>query len=83
MKAIADPPPGYKTQAVDTSYDAERFLFQQWREWPLWRKADRINQWTIACTRLCLTGIRHDCPDASSDRIASLHQLLIIKRRLK
>ena len=46
MKPCATPLPGYRTQAPDTSIDAELVLFGLWRSWGLQRRASQLNRST-------------------------------------
>ena len=55
----------YQAQSPDTSIEADLFLFQKWREFPLWKKAELTTGVTKGCYKLCLAGIRHQYPQAT------------------
>ena len=58
-------PIGYKTQSIDTSIDAEMYLFSRLKSLNLMQKAERVSSWTKGCLELCLIGIKQRYPDAS------------------
>jgi hypothetical protein len=58
-------PVGYKTQSIDTSIDAEMYLFSRLKSLNLIQKAERVSSWTKGCLELCLIGINQRYPDAS------------------
>ncbi len=58
-------PAGYKTQSIDTSIDAERYLFGRLKALTLIQKAERISSWTKGCLELCLIGLQQRHPNAS------------------
>lgn len=55
---------GYKTQSIDTSVDAEIYLFDLWKSLTLIQKAAKLSSWTKGCLELCLIGISQRYPDA-------------------
>jgi len=61
--------PGYQTQSLDTSIEAELALFRLLRALPLTQKAGRIAQWTKGCWELNLSGIKQRYPNASPSKI--------------
>jgi len=58
-------PVGYKTQSIDTTIDAETYLFSRLKSLTLIQKAERVSSWTKGCLELCLIGIKQRYPDAS------------------
>ncbi|MBI3273306.1 MAG: hypothetical protein HYZ53_30235 [Planctomycetes bacterium] len=63
------PPPGYKTQSEDTSYDVERMLFEAYRRMQPWEKARRIAEDSRFCDELSLIGIRSRHPEATDEEL--------------
>lgn len=63
------PPPGYRTQSEDTSYAAERFLFEAYRRMPPWEKADRLSAVSRFAQELSLIGLRQRYPGASVEEL--------------
>jgi hypothetical protein len=61
----ATPPPGYRTQSEDTSYAAERLLFERWAAMSLHEKAMLVDQASRDLHELCVAGLRHRMPEAS------------------
>jgi hypothetical protein len=59
----------YKTQSIDTSIDAETYLFSLWKKLTLIQRADRLRTWTIGCLDLCLIGLKQRYPDASLSKL--------------
>ncbi len=60
---------GYKTQSIDTSIDAEMYLFGLWKSLTLIQKANKLTNWTKGCLQLCLIGLTHRYPDASLSKL--------------
>ncbi len=58
-------PAGYKTQSIDTSIDAEIYLFSRLKALTLIQKAERVTRWTKGCLELCLIGLQQRYPNAS------------------
>jgi hypothetical protein len=58
-------PVGYKTQSIDTSIDAEMYLFGRLKALTLIQKAEKISSWTKGCLELCLIGLQQRHPNAS------------------
>ncbi len=59
------PPPGYRTQSEDTSYEVEQMLFARWRSMDLDAKAALVAQASRDLHRLCVAGLAHRLPEAS------------------
>jgi hypothetical protein len=58
-------PPGYRTQAADTTVDVERLLIDAYRRMPSWEKARRLGEMTNALDVLALVGIDARHPGAA------------------
>jgi hypothetical protein len=65
-----EPPPGYELQSADTSYAAERALFEHWRGMDPVAKAALIAKASRDLHTLCLAGLRHRLPQASVRELA-------------
>ena len=61
-----DPPPGYRAQSEDTSYEAEQLLFERWRSMSPDEKGALIARASRDLHTLCLAGLKHRLPEASS-----------------
>jgi len=61
----ATPPPGYRTQSEDTSYEVELVLFERWRSMDPGEKAGLIGDASEALLELGLAGLEQRLPDAS------------------
>ena len=61
--------PGYRTQASDTSPEAERVLIEAYRRMPPFEKARRIRDITQTCEQLAMSGIRERHPHAGEREI--------------
>lgn len=61
--------PNYKTQALDTSIEAEEFQFNLWRSCPFFKKVEILTNWTKGTWELCVAGIKHQYPNASPAKI--------------
>jgi hypothetical protein len=59
------PPPGYRTQSEDTSYEVELMLFERWRSMDPAEKAALIGDASEALLELNLAGLAQRLPDAS------------------
>ncbi len=74
---VREPSSTYKTQSEDTSYVAERLLFELWGKMSDEEKLNRIFDLNRSCRELAEMGIRERYPDASDEeirlRLASLH----------
>ncbi|MBD2185587.1 hypothetical protein H6S82_19160 [Planktothrix sp. FACHB-1355] len=64
MTLIRTSAPGYRTQSLDTSIEAEQVQFGLWRTLPFWKKAELISGWTKGCWEMCLLAIRYRYPNA-------------------
>ncbi len=62
---MRQPPPGYCTQSADTSYEAELFLIEAWRQMSPAEKVRRIREDSMACEELALVGLRRRHPHAT------------------
>lgn len=71
-------PVGYTTQASDTSFEIERILVERWQQMLPDEKAKLIKKSTLSCWKLCLIGILHDLPGATTQAI----RREFIKRKL-
>jgi len=56
---------GYKTQSMDTTIDAEMYLFGLWKLLTPIEKANKIVSWTKGCLELSVMGIKQRYPEAS------------------
>jgi hypothetical protein len=63
------PPPGYRTQSEDTSYWAERLLFDHWRALSPVEKAEIGRQACLALHQGLIAGLRVRHPNASDDEL--------------
>lgn len=59
------PPPGYRTQSADTSYETELLQIERWRALSPDEKAALGARASRDLHRLCIAGLRHRLPDAS------------------
>jgi hypothetical protein len=59
------PPPGYRTQSEDTSYEVEQMLFERWRSMDPAEKAALVGDSSAALRELSLAGLEQRLPDAS------------------
>jgi hypothetical protein len=59
-------PPGYRTQSEDTSYAAERLLFERWRAMDVDEKARLVNAASADLHALCVAGLRSRLPEAGA-----------------
>ncbi len=62
-------PAGYKTQSIDTTIDAEMYLFDLWKSLTQIQKANKLSSWTEGCLELCLIGLRQRYPEASLSKL--------------
>ena len=60
------PPPGYRTQSEDTSYETELALFERWRGMDPGEKAELIGSASSALHELCMAGLSQRLPQASA-----------------
>ncbi len=63
------PPPGYKTQSEDTSYDAEQFLFAAYRHMPPWEKIRHIVEDARYSDELARLSLLRKFPDADEQEL--------------
>ena len=61
----AQPPPGYRTQSEDTSYECELLLFGRWRSMDPGEKAELIGAASVALQELSMAGLEQRLPGAS------------------
>jgi len=59
------PPPGYRTQSEDTSYEVEQMLFERWRSMDPAEKAALVGEASVGLRELGLAGLEQRLPDAS------------------
>ena len=62
----ATPPPGYRTQSEDTSYEVEQMLFERWRSMDPDEKAALVAQASRDLHSLCVAGLAHRIPAAGT-----------------
>ena len=62
-------PVGYKTQSIDTTIDAETYLFSRLKSLTLIQKAERVSSWTKGCLELNLIGLKQRYLDASQSKL--------------
>ncbi|ELS32144.1 MULTISPECIES: hypothetical protein [Pseudanabaena] len=62
-------PVGYKTQSIDTSIDAELYLFNRLKALTVIQKAEKVSNWTKGCLELCLIGIQQRYPNISLQKL--------------
>lgn len=61
--------PNYKTQALDTSLEAEEFQFNLWRSCSFFKKVEMLARWTKGTWELSVAGIKHQYPNASHAKV--------------
>lgn len=61
----ASPPPGYRTQSEDTSYEVEQMLFERWRSMDPAEKAALVGAASVALQDLTMAGLEQRLPEAS------------------
>jgi hypothetical protein len=61
----ATPPPGYRTQSEDTSYEVEQMLFERWRSMDPAEKAVLVGAASVALQDLTMAGLEQRLPEAS------------------
>jgi len=61
----ATPPPGYRTQSEDTSYEVEQMLFERWRSMDPAEKAALVGAASVALQDLTMAGLEQRLPAAS------------------
>ena len=64
------PPPGYRLQSEDTTYEVELLLFERWRAMSSHEKAALVDQASRDLDTLCRAGLRHRMPEASEHEIS-------------
>ncbi|BBC26473.1 hypothetical protein [Pseudanabaena sp. ABRG5-3] len=62
-------PSGYKTQSIDTSIDAEIYLFNLRKSLTLVQRVEGFINWHQRLLELCVGGIQQRCPDASIETL--------------
>jgi energy-coupling factor transporter ATP-binding protein EcfA2 len=62
-------PAGYKTQSIDTSIDAEMYLFNRLKSLTLIQKAEKVSGWTKGCLELHLVGLQQRYPNISLSKL--------------
>jgi len=68
-RAAKEPPPGYRVQAEDTTYEVECLLIDAWRAMPSWEKARRLVESCRAVDQLVRAGVRLRHPDANDREV--------------
>jgi hypothetical protein len=69
LRTSSHPPPGYRTQSPDTSYWAERLLFDHWRGLAPREKAEIVSALCRMTHRLSLIGLRQRHPHADEEEL--------------
>ena len=69
LNQMPSAPAGYKTQSIDTSIDAEMYLFGLWKALTLTQKVNKLISWTKGCLELSLIGLKQRYPDASPSKL--------------
>jgi hypothetical protein len=59
------PPPGYRTQSEDTSYEVEQMLFERWRSMDPTEKVALVGAASVALQDLTMAGLEQRLPEAS------------------
>lgn len=65
METIPPQPPGYRTQSVDTSYEAEQIVFAAYRRMTPAERVRRACDLAEAGRRIALIALRNRHPEAS------------------
>jgi hypothetical protein len=73
---------GYKTQSIDTTLDAEMYLFSKWQSLTLIQKAERVSSWTKGCLELTLMGVKQRHPNVSLSKLRSEFAKATLKSNL-
>ena len=76
------PPPGYRTQSEDTSYPAERILFERWRTMRIEDKAALVSELCRSLYRLSLAGLAARHPNESREELERRAAALWVGRDL-
>ncbi|MEZ5977270.1 MAG: hypothetical protein R3F34_03530 [Planctomycetota bacterium] len=63
------PPPGYRTQSEDTSYAAERLLFERWSTMRPSEKVQLVGEMSDAIRQMARVGLRRRFPEACAREI--------------
>lgn len=63
------PPPGYRTQSPDTTYEVECLLIDAWRRMPPWEKAQKLAESSRAVEQLARAGVRLRYPEATDREV--------------
>lgn len=74
--------PTWREMNLDTTPEAEAFLFAYWREAPAWEKWQRMAQLNQSARLLALAGLRSRYPDASEAEIRRRLADLLLGREL-
>jgi hypothetical protein len=64
-----DPPPGYRMQSEDTTYEVECILVEAWRTMPSWEKARHFVESCRAVDQLANAGVRMRFPKATDREV--------------
>lgn len=65
MRVSTTPPPGYRTQSEDTSFEAEQILFRRWRSMDPAETAALVGEASLALQELGMAGLEQRLPGAS------------------
>ena len=60
---------GYQTQSIDTSFDAETYLFGRLKSLTLIQKAEKVSSWTKGCLELSLVGLKQRYLNVSQSKL--------------
>ena len=63
------PPPGYRTQSEDTSYEIECMLFDRRRSMEAWEKLELASALIRTTRRLAHVGLRERWPNATEQEL--------------
>lgn len=63
------PPPGYRTQSEDTSYETEQILFRRWRMIDPAEKAALIGEASAALRELAMAGLEQRLTGVSREEL--------------
>ena len=76
------PPPGYRLQSEDTSYEAELLLLERWRAMTLDQKAALTAQASRDLRSLTLAGLRQRLPEANEHELGIRFAVLAYGKEL-
>lgn len=78
--ARQEPPPGYRTQSPDTTWEAEQVLFALLRELPSWRKIEMMCSLNRAARELTMAGLRRRFPQADERELVLRRAAMYLDR---